>query len=387
MTEIEDRTQRIILHSQSDCIDFPQNTNTYFKNRLQSGFKNTNGFLPQIQLLGIYSNVDLHSIQIELAGIKSYFFDSIHNGRHKRLHIGSGLVKKHEYCEVKNSSFFDVDLRNLECWALCLRDEEGNRILPKTNGETIIELGVKMKPSIEAPKYLYFGDSSLKFPTFLKIRPKCFASLADFSHKSLANVFPPHNQILVKYKCTSDNDITCRQGKIEIPSDFYSLDNLVQCLNSKMIHYGVKFEAEEGKLKFAKDGGQDIQLVLAKSFARLIGCLQEEEGDFLSIDINSRLGLFDPFSSIPRVLALKCCLVADNSLNRIQKCLRLIYPNPKNPRCASYEFEYKQPCLLTPGYVDSVTLSLVAFPDSSPIYFSHTPENNFSGCIEIQHCE
>ena len=122
-------------------------------------------------------------------------------------------MKKHEYYQVRNTSFFDIDFSNLICWTISLLDKDGVRIPPDSNALTIIEINIKMDPIFEAPKYLYFGSETLMFPTFLNIKSKCFASLLSFSHNALANIYPPHNEFLLKYSCETDNTISCRQIK------------------------------------------------------------------------------------------------------------------------------------------------------------------------------
>ena len=385
MTSLEKGIHQIILHSQADTEVFLQNTNTSFKNNLHSRLNQKSGCSVQIQLVGIYSSVDLSNVQVELEGLKSYFFSSIHDGLHKRLHIGSGSVKKHEYLPVRNSSFFEVDFSNLNFWSIVIRDRDGVKIPPQPDALTIIELNFKMNPTVEAPKYLYFGSESLMFPTFLKIKPKCYATLLSFSHEALANVYPPHNEILIKYRCTSDNDISCKQTKILIPTDFYSLDELVQCFNSKLLQYGIAFEAKDRRLKVASNSLDDVQLSFSKKLAHLVGYKSADEEEFCILTSESKFRLFNPLKSIPKVIALKCSVLDDNNLSMVQKCLRLIYNNSRNLESTSYEFEQKQLCLMTSGYTDSISLKMETFPESQPVYFAKKSTSKFFGCLEIQH--
>lgn len=384
MPNLKKGSQQIILHSQTDSSDFPENTNTCFKNKLHSSLRQKSGSCPQIQLVGIYSTVSLSQIQIQLDGVKSYFFGSIHKGQHKKLHIGSASVEKHQYWEVKNSSYFDVDLSNLDCWSISIQDRDGFEIRPQQGASTVIELNIIMSPKEEAPKYLYFGSKPLEFPSFLKIKPKCYASLLSFSHSSLANVFPPFNEILIKQNCISGNEISCKQTNILVPTDFYTLEKLVYWLNSKTLKYGIAFEAEGGRLKIAKNSLAATQLRLPKKLAELFGCKINEKDDFRLVGNESTFKLFDPMVSIPSVIALKCSLLDKNGLTMVQQCLRLIYVKSKKGKKSSYDFEHKQPCLMTPGYVDSVSFRIESFPKSTPVYFAENPQCQFSGCLEIQ---
>ena len=385
MPNLSKGSQQIILHSQTDFGDYPENTNTCFKNNLHSSLRQKSGSCPQIQLVGIYSTVKLSQIQLQLDGVKSYFFGSIHKGQHRRLHIGSASVEKHQYWEVKNSSYFDVDLSNLNCWSISIQDRDGVEIRPQQGASTVIELSIVMNPSVEAPKYLYFGSEPLQFPSFLKIKPKCCASLLSFSHSSLANVFPPHNEILIKQNCISGNEISCKQTNVLVPTDFYTLEKLVYCLNSKTLKYGIAFEAEDGRLKIAKNSIAATQLRLPKKLAELFGCKINEKDDFRLVGNESTFKLFDPLATIPSVLALKCSLLDKNGLTMVEQCLRLIYVNSKNGKKSSYDFEHKQPCLMTSGYVDSVSFRMETFPKSTPVYFAENSQCQFSGCLEIQH--
>ena len=385
MTSLEKGIHQIILHSQADAEVFLQNTNTSFKNNFHSRLNQKSGCSLQVQLVGIYSSVDLPNVQVELGGIKSYFFSSIHDGLHKRLHIGSGSVKKHEYLAVRNSSFFEVDFSNIDFWSIVIRDRDGVKIPPQPDALTIIELNFKMNPTVEAPKYLYFGSEPLMFPTFLKIKPKCYATLLSFSHKALANVYPPHNEILIKYQCDSDNDVSCKQAKILIPTDFYSLDELVECFNSRLLQYGIVFKAKDRRLKVAGNSLDDVQLIFPKKLAELIGYKSVDEDEFCMLSRESTFGLFDPMKSIPKVLTLKCSVLDDNNLSMVQKCLRLIYNSSRNLEPASYEFEQKQLCLMTSGYTDSISFKMETFPKSQPVYFANKSTSNFFGCLEIQH--
>lgn len=384
MTSLEKGIHQIILHSQADSKVFLQNTNTCFKNNLHSRLNQKSGCYAQVQLVGIYSSVALPHLHVELEGVKSYFFGSIHDGLHKRLHIGSGSVKKHEYLQVRNSSFFDVDISNLSCWSIVIRDRDGVKIPPQSDALTIIELNFKMDPAVEAPKYLYFGSEPLMFPTFLNIKPKCYATLLSFSHEALANVYPPHNEILIKYRCITDNDISCRQTKILIPTDFYSLEGLVQCFNSRILQYGIAFEAVDGRLKVAKNNLDDIQLKFPRKLAELVGYNLDDAGEFCMVTRESTFNLFDPLKTIPQVLTLKCSVLDDNNLSIMQKCLRLIYNNSKNLESASFEFEQKQLCLMTSGYTDSISFKMETFPNSLPVYFAKKSASNFFGCLEVQ---
>lgn len=378
-------SQQIILHSQADTGDFPENTNTRFKNNLHSTLRQKSGSCPQIQLVGIYSTVSLSRIHIQVEGIKSYFFGSIHKGQHKRLHIGSASVEKDQYWEVKNSSYFDVDLSNLDSWSISIQDRNGVEIKPQQGASTVIEMSIVMNPTAEAPKYLYFGSEPLSFPSFLNIKPKCYASLLSFSHDCLANIFPPHNEMLIKQNCNkSDNDISCTQTNILIPTDFYTLEKLVFWLNSTTLKYGIAFESEEGRLKIARNSIGSTQLRLPKKLAELFGCKTEVGDKYRLIGSESTFNLFDPLLTIPPVIALKCSLLDKNGLSMVQQCLRLIYINSKKGG-ASYDFDHKQPCLMTCGYFDTVSFRMETFPNNSPVYFAPNSQYHFSGCLEIQH--
>ena len=387
MPNLRKGSQQIILHSQTDSGDYPENTNTYFKNNLHSSLRQKSGSCPQIQLVGIYSTVTLSQIQVQLDGVKSYFFASIHNGHHKRLHIGSASVEKHQYWEVKNASNFDLNLSNLNCWSISIQDRDGVEIRPQQGASTIIELRIVMNPTVEAPKYLYFGSEPLVFPTFLKIKPKCYASLLSFSHNLFANVFPPHNEILIKENCITGNEISCIQTTILVPTDFYTLEKLVSWLNSRTVKYGIAFESQGGRLKIAKNGIGDTQLRLPRKLAELFGCKINERDKFCLIGSETTFKLFNPLITLPPVLALKCSLLDKNGLTMVQQCLRLIYTKSKVGEASSYDFEHKQPCLMTSGYVDAVSFKMESFPSSTPVYFADNSQDRckFSGCLEIQY--
>jgi len=382
MPDLRKGTQQLTLYSQAHTSTYPENTNTCFKNILHSGLRERGGGSLQIQLLGIYSSVNLEHIEVQLDGVKSYFFGSIHRGHHKRLHIGSGSVERHQYFEVKNSTYFDVDLSNLDCWGITIRNTGGEKINPQPGAITVIEMRVEMNPAVEAPKYLYFDNNPLILPSYLNIKSKCFASLLSFSHKNLANVYPPSNQLFIRQDCENKNGISCIETPIVIPTDFYTLEKLVHCLNTKTVKYGFEFKAEKGRLKMQKNGGNNTRLKITNNIAKLFGC----GADKGSLCHSDTFDLFDPLVTIPSVLALKCSLLNSNGLNMVEQCLRLIYPNSRDEGDSSYDFEHKQPCLMVSGYVDTVTFKLEAFPNpSTPIYFSKNSETKFSGCLEIQH--
>ena len=389
MPNLRQGSQQIVLHSQTDSEVHPENTNTCFKNTLHSSLRQNSGSCPQIQLVGIYSTVTLSQIQVQLDGVKSYFFGSIHKGHHKRLHIGSASVERHQYWEVKNASYFDLNLSNLNCWSISIQDRDGVELRPQQGASTIIELSVVMNPNVEAPKYLYFGSEALVFPSFINIKPNCYASLLSFSHNLLANVFPPHNEIVIRENCISGNEISCRQTTILVPTDFYTLDKLVYWLNSRTLKYGMAFESEDGRLKIAKNGLGDTQLRLTRKLAELFGCKINERDKFRLVGSKSTFKLFDPLVTLPPVLALKCSLLDNNGLSMIQQCLRLIYTNSKIGEASSYDFEHKQPCFMTSGYVDSVSFRMETFPNSAPVYFADNSLDHsqcqFSGCLEIQY--
>ena len=386
MSSLINCPQQIILHSGADTKDYPQNTNTSFKNNLHPHLRQESASCFQIQLVGVYSTTPLSQIQIQLDGVKSYFFGSIHKGIHKGLYIGSGSVQKHQYLQVKNSSHFDVDFSNLACWSITIRDKNGLLILPEKYATTVIELCIIMNPITEAPKYLYFGSDPLVFPSYLKIKPTCYASLLSFSHKMLANVFPPHNVISIQENCITGNEISCIRSTVVIPPDFYTLEKLVDCLNSKILQYGISFDSKDGRLEIAKNKIGETQLRLSKKLAELIGCkVDDGDDEYRLIGAESTFKVFDPLRTIPQLLTLKCSLLDKNGLNMVQQCLRLIYVNSKNAELSSYEFENKQACLMTSGYLDSINFEMETFPNCSAVYFAKNCQPHFSGCLEIIH--
>ena len=379
MNNFRKGAQQIILHSQADPGKYPQNTNTCFKNSLHLGLRQETALCPQIQLVGLYSTTPLSQIQIQLDGVKSYFFGTIHKGAHKSLHIGSGSVERCQYWQVKNTSYFDLDLSNLGCWSVTILDRNGLVTSAEPNAVTVIELSIDMNPIAEAPKYLYFGADTLKFPTFLKIKPTCFASLLSFSHETLANVYPPHNQISIKQDCTTGNEVRCIQSSVVLPTDFYTLDKMVDCLNSNLLQFGISFDSKEGRLTIAKNRIGETQLRVSKKLAELIGC----KVDNRLIGSATTFGLFDPGKTLPPVLALKCSALDQNGMGKEQQYLRLIFLNSKN--VGIYEFEQKQPCAMASGYLDNISFTLETFPYSSPAYFAKDSQTQFSGCLEISH--
>ena len=387
MPSLRKNSQQIILYSEADSRNFPLNTNTCFKNNLHARLREESGLCPQVQLVGVYSTTTLSQIQIQLGGVKSYFFGSIHKGIHKRLHIGSGSVENHQYWQVKSASYFDLDLSNLDCWSVSILDQNGLLIPSERNASTLIELSIIMNPSAEAPKYLYFGSEPLVFPSFLKIKPTCYASLLSFSHQRLANIYPPHNEISIQENCMTGNEVNCINSSVLIPPDFYTLETLADILNSKILQYGISFGSKDGRLVIAKNRIGRTKLRISRKFAELIGCNVNHSEDFQLVGSESTFNLFNPLRTIPQVLTLKCSLLDKDSLNMVHQCLRLIYVNSNNTELSSYEFEHKQPCLMTSGYIDSIKFEMLTFPDCSAVHFAKNTQPQFSGCLNIEHIE